>query len=602
MKVPKYIKIITALFSFILFAISGYAQRIIEGEVLSATDQTPIPGVNVIISGTTTGTITDFNGKFKLEIPSETSLDFSYIGFLKETIATEGKKFIKVLLIEDIKDLGEVVVIGYGTQKKEDLTGAIAMVESEDLKKTKDVSVLKALQGKASGVYISTPGGKPGQGASVKIRGVGSINMNAEPLYIVNGNEVSASDMNNISPNNIESISVLKDASSTAIYGARGANGVIIIETIRGERGSAKPSITVDQYTGFSKMAGSYTPLDRDGYRDYMKIAYDDYSSEKIASGAWLSDKDRGNFYYHYYTDSARASNNNLETNTNQLDELIQTALIHSLNVNISGGSENSNYSIGGSHSYEDGTVINTNFKRSSFYMTNDVNLTDRIKVGQSFNLASSESNELRDWYHNGGLLKAAIQASPFMPLYDDNARIGTWGGPVDTLTGNNTVTNAFAEHNTISHVQKNNHFYGNVYAEIEPVKNLKYKFTANYNYGTFERNLYKEAYTLGNVLMRDHEIDERAVNRNISEKYWQLGQLLTYNGSYDALNYSAMIGWERNYRYTDNLSLLGTGFTSPELTTFPNATIIKSITNESRNERKMESYLGRIMLDYRNK
>lgn len=602
MEIPKKIKTIVAFLCLMLSSTAIFSQKTIEGEVLSATDQTPIPGVNVIISGTMTGTITDMNGKFTLDLPSGGELlEFSYIGFLSEEISTEGKDYLKVLLVEDIKNLDEVVVIGYGTQKKEDLTGAVSVIEMEDLKKTKDISVVKSLQGKTTGVYISTPSGKPGEAASVKIRGVGSINMNAEPLYIVNGNEVKASDINHISPSNIESISVLKDASATAIYGARGANGVIIIETIRGDR-NAKPTVTIDQYVGFSKTAGMYEPLDRDGYRDYMELAYDDYAEERTAIGAWDSYTDSENFYYHYYTDSARASNDNLETNTNQLDKIFQTAMVSNLNVTVSGGSENANYSIGGSYSNEEGTIINTGYRRASFFMNNDINITDWLKVGQSFTTVRSESNELRDWYHNGGLIKAGIQASPFMHLYDENAEIGKWGGPVDTLTGGNIVTNAYAEHNTYSRVHKNNHFYGNIYAELEPVKNLKYKFTANYNYGLFESNMYKEAYTLGNIMQRDHRIDERDYRRNIGEQFWQLSQLVTYNNSFNGLNYSAMLGWERNYRYGDDLYLHGEGFISPKLTTFPNATGGSSISGESRNVRKMESYLGRIMLDYNNK
>ena len=567
------------------------------------TDNLPLPGVTVVISGTMNGTITNEEGKFKIALPTPNEiLVFSYIGFLTEEVATSGQNQLKVILDEDIKDIDELVVIGYGTQKKSDLTGAVSVVEMEDLKKTKDISVMKSLQGKTSGIYISTPSGKPGAGSSVKIRGVGSINMNAEPLYLLNGNEVKSSDINNISPSNIASISILKDASATAIYGARGANGVIIIETIKGDRKAKKPTVTLDYYIGLSKMDGMYKPLDRDGYRDYMKIVYDNYASDKIASGTWDSYYARDNYYYNYYTDSARASNNNLETNTNQLDLLFQTAKVTNLNVNVSGGSEKSNYSIGGSYSNEEGTIINTGYRRANFFMNNDIDLIDWLKVGQSITMVNSTSDELRDWYHNGGLLKAGIQASPFMSIYDENAEIGNWGCLVDTLTGGNIVTNAYAEHNTYKRKNENNNFYGNLYVQMEPIKNLQYKITANYNYGTFESNMYKEAYTLGNIKQRDHRIDERDYYRNISELYWQLGQLLTYNNSSGGLNYSIMAGWERNYRYSDNLYLRGEGFVSPELTTFPNAVSSSSISGESRNERKMESYLGRIMLDFRNR
>ena len=226
----------------------------------------PIIGANVLIKGTTNGTVTDIDGKFSIEAESNAVLDISYIGYLTKEITVGNQKVINVVLVEDTKTLDEVVVIGYGTQKKADLTGSVANITTDKLSTQSNVNIGQALQGKIAGVDIVSQGGAPGQSSRIMVRGIGTLN-NANPLYIVDGMYMSS--MDNLNPNDIESIDVLKDASSAAIYGSRAANGVIIITTKSGSNTEGKPIIDV------SANVGVQTPskyLDMLGADDWSRL------------------------------------------------------------------------------------------------------------------------------------------------------------------------------------------------------------------------------------------------------------------------------------------------------------------------------------------
>jgi TonB-linked SusC/RagA family outer membrane protein len=574
-----------------------YSQTQISGRVTAESDKQPLPGVNVFVEGTTDGTITDINGEFSLEVlnPDTSRLVFSYVGYIKQVVEISDSRYLEIQLREDIEQLEEIVVIGYGTSKKEDLTGAVAVVDMDELEQTKDISLDRALQGRASGVYVSSSSGQPGSGASVKIRGVGSINMESEPLYIVDGNEISSNNITHLSPSNIASISVLKDASATAIYGARGANGVILIETIRGNRDGGRPSVNLESFAGFARVANMYEPMSASQYADFYRQAYTAFLDDM-----GLPFETPENIYYHVYSDSARAANNNLETNRNHLDLLYRTAFLTTLNANISGGAENINYSMGASYSTEEGTLENTGYRRINFYINSDADLLKWLRVGQSINIVNARTNELKDFYENGPLLKAGVQASPFMRDIIDESQLGGYGGLNYRHVGKNDVTNIFAEQNLYSHTNDRLMAYTNAYIEIEPLPNLNYRLSANYNFGLQERDLFKNAYTFGDLTTRDHPVNERLYNRDISDRFWQLGQLLSYNNSVGELNYSFVLGWERNYRYNDFIKLTARDYESQEVITFLNAAN-NSISDNKAYERKMESYLGRLVLDFRN-
>src|SRR5690554_3631488 len=243
-------KKILFLFLCSLFALGVYAQDItLSGKVTAADNGEPLPGVSVVVKGTTNGTVTDMNGNYQLRVPSDAVMQYSFIGMQTQEIPVNGRTEINVVLESEAFDVDEVVVVGYGTQKKSLVTGAIAKVGGEELQKTSDMRVTQALQGKTAGVVISNNSGQPGDQVSIRIRGIGT-NGEAEPLYIVDGLPMGGAGIDFLNSNDIESIEVLKDAASAAIYGARGANGVILITTKTGKKGE-KLTVSYDGYYAF---------------------------------------------------------------------------------------------------------------------------------------------------------------------------------------------------------------------------------------------------------------------------------------------------------------------------------------------------------------
>lgn len=226
-------KLLSVLFLLSFTLASVYAQTVqtiqVKGTVVSATDNEPLPGVNVVLKGSTHGGITDIDGNFNLAVPVDAVLSVSYIGFKSQEVAVNGKTNLRIVLVEDTETLDEVVVVGYGVQKKSVVTASIAKVSSEDLEKTAPVRVDAALKGLASGVQVTTQNGQPGSSSVVRVRGIGTIN-NSDPLYIVDGMPIGGG-IDNINPQDIASIEVLKDAASAAVYGARAANGVVLVTT-----------------------------------------------------------------------------------------------------------------------------------------------------------------------------------------------------------------------------------------------------------------------------------------------------------------------------------------------------------------------------------
>ena len=234
----------------------------------TVTDQAgmPVIGANIVVKGSSTGTITDFDGKFSLEVPSGSVLVVSYIGYLSQEVPVGNKTTINVTLKEDTQALDEVVVVGYGTMKKSDITGAISSVSEESIARQPVANVSTALQGLATGVSVTSSSGSPGEAATIRIRGVGTVN-DAEPLYVVDGMPVT--DINYLSTSDIQSIEVLKDASASAIYGSRGANGVILITTKKGEVG--KTTVTLDAYWGMNKVLNNLDLMSGPEWYDYQE-------------------------------------------------------------------------------------------------------------------------------------------------------------------------------------------------------------------------------------------------------------------------------------------------------------------------------------------
>jgi TonB-linked SusC/RagA family outer membrane protein len=311
------------MFTINFFVVSSFAQTIVTGTVIDSKTSDVIPGVNVIIEGTTQGTITNLNGNYSIEVSNpDATLVFSFIGYTSQKVALNGITELNILLTEDLLNLDEVVVIGYGTVKKSDLTGSVSVVSTKELTKNPAVSAAMALQGKAPGVLVSQSG-KPGAGPTIRVRGVGSINNGSDPIYIVDG--VQIGNIDNIQPQDIESLQVLKDASASAIYGANGSNGVIIVTTKRGKSG--KPVVNLNTYVGLSLAPKRYDVMNADQYSAFYSKLYGAKPEYEQA------------FREKYYGPGWREG-------TDWQKELFHNGMTQNYNLSISGGGDNSNYSL----------------------------------------------------------------------------------------------------------------------------------------------------------------------------------------------------------------------------------------------------------------
>lgn len=422
---------------------------------ISTAEGEPIPFVNVILKGTSTGTSADMDGNYAISAPADGTLVFSYIGYATREIAINGQTEINVNLAEDLAALDEVVVVGYGTQQKKDLTSAVSVVDSEQISKRQTTTVAESLQGLASGVNVRG-GGQPGQEARIEIRGLKNL-QGSNPLYVIDGLVTTAN--RDFNPNDIESIQILKDAAAAAIYGSRAANGVIIITTKKGKKGPLKVTVS-------SKMSITDIPrYDLAGQEEFVRLnnmAYDN-------GGVPRQELD-------------------LSVNTNWQEEVFRTGLIQDQNVSFSGGGENSSYFISGNYFGNKGTVISTDFDRVSFRV-NSSGEKGIFSIGENLALSNAKSDDIggSDGFR-GNPFFDVVRLFPTIPVYDEDNPGGYGYG--ESGVANVFAANPVAIANLIDQETENFRIRGNVWAELDPFPWLNYRF--NFGYETsFDEFIY---------------------------------------------------------------------------------------------------------------
>ncbi len=397
----------------IFYSMTSYGQGTISvsGSVLDSKNGEPLIGVSVMVKGTASGTITNIDGKFSLQTAPDATLIFSYMGYANKEISIGNRKELTVMLEEKSESLDEVVVIGYGVQKKSDITGAISSVSGKDINNVPVASALQALQGKAAGVNIIQNTGAPGGNTTIKIRGTGTIN-DADPLYVVDGFIVDG--ISHLNPNDIANLEVLKDAASSAVYGARAANGVVVITTKSGEQGKTK--ITFDTFVGISNPWKKISVLDIEQFalmQDYIN-GLSNYSSE--GKLYYSKNPDTQELYYDqskfHRIDTIR--NNSPE---NWWDAVTQTGFKQQYNLSVSGGNEKNKYMISGSYYDEKGIVKTSGYNRFNVRM----NLNSQLASWLNLSSNIMYTNESRDLVPEGqnSILKRALYQSPMVYTYN---------------------------------------------------------------------------------------------------------------------------------------------------------------------------------------
>jgi TonB-dependent starch-binding outer membrane protein SusC len=410
------------LFSFsLVFALSAVAQdRVVSGKVTSVEDGSALPGVNVLVKGTTNGAVTDVDGKYSLSVAGGGTLVFSFIGLKSAEVAIGERTVVDLAMEADVQQLSEVVVVGYGTQIKQDLTGNIAQIKAKDLEYVPAPTVDAILQGKAAGVYVNSQSGKLGQSVSVRIRGNSSISASNQPLYVVDGVPIttdsqssyggSTNPLIDLNPNDIESLEILKDASAGAIYGSRAANGVVLITTKRGKAG--KTNITFNYQTGFSESTKRVPFLNSEQYAELLYegakyidddngTPYDDPFSETVYVTDWMD-------YYSYgkwLTDK--------KTTYEWQDVVFQKGGYNQADIQMSGGNETTKFFVSGQYLKQGGIIVGNDIERMTGRMNLDQKVTDWLTIGLNMNFARTYNRRLPD----DNAFSNPLQSVALMPM-----------------------------------------------------------------------------------------------------------------------------------------------------------------------------------------
>lgn len=510
----------------ILYSISGYAQtKTVTGKVTGADDSQPVAAVAVKIKGKPGGTSTNVNGEYSLRAQVGDVLIFSSVGFQPTQVTIGASNVINVKLKEDIKALDEVVVVGYGVQRKKVVTGATVQVRGEDLQKQNTTNALQALQGQTPGVQITSTSGQPGEGMKVVIRGLGTVN-NAGPLYIVDG--VQTGDISYLNPADIESIDILKDAASAAIYGSQAANGVVLVTTRQGKVGQAG-QITFDSYTGVQNLAQKAHLLNAQQYASIMNEAA--VNSGKLP----------------YFTNDSIAK---MGPGTNWLDEMfVNDAVTQNYALGAQGSTNGSVFSSSLSYTSQEGIVGGknlSNYQRFNFKTNSEHNFyKDIIKMGEHMTFSYIKSNGVQVGNQYNNTLRGAFNTSPFVPMYDAN------GNFFDNSNSEwyNGEANPYAQMVYSNQNRRNNQrLVGDVYLIAQPFKGLTFKSSLGMDYTVYESRSFSPIYKLS---IYTYNNSTRATQSMDKSRSFLWENLLSYKFTLNNSHHFEVLGGTSSYHYT---------------------------------------------------
>jgi len=543
-------------------------KKTVKGVVTDQKSATPLPGVTVIVKGTTVGSITDFDGKFSLTATDKDVLEFSFIGYLKKEVRVADQTTLNVALVEDVVGLDEVVVTGYGVQKKSDLTGAVSSVSAEKLSSVPVASVEHALQGQAAGVNIIPKSGRPGEGADIQIRGISSVN-GTKPLVIIDG---VSGDLNSLSAGDIASVEVLKDASSAAIYGATGGNGVILVTTKNGKAG--KMRISLNAYRGFENPVGKIEMMNS---QEYMELCEEVEATKKIP--------------INYQPDT-------LKTYDYQ-DIAFKQAISENYDLSISGGNDVSTYMFSTSLDKQGGLIKNTDYQRFTIRINSEHKVNKHITFDEKVVFVNTKKEGFDDWYwhnyYNNPVLNI-ISADPTIPAYDAN---GKW-----TISSKN-VANPMVSFDMKDKVDKNNSIEGNFGVKINLFKGFDYqsRITAKLSMG--DNKEYQAIYWASPTVYNTQDKLSQGMSKGMS---YNFQNYISYQTTIaEKHNIQAMVGMEASKWWGYDISGTRVDMASSD----PNMLYLSKSTNSSDDVQNVtgggyiganQAYFGRLNYDFNGK
>ncbi|WP_348824515.1 SusC/RagA family TonB-linked outer membrane protein [Flavobacterium aestuarii] len=590
-----------SLIFFLLTSSFVFAQTKIQGTVKDVSG-IPLPGANVTIVGTKTTVTTDFDGTFSVQAPPAASLTVSMVGFITKTVLVNGQAKISVVLKQSAEDLREVVVnVGYGTQKKKDVNSAISSIKSQDLKDSPKVTFDQMIQGKAAGVTVTNNTGQPGGDVSVKIRGTTSIGGTNEPLYIVDGIPISGDATNSstsgrplaagytgsnaasvtvsplslVNPNDIETMDILKDASATAIYGSRGANGVIVITTKSGKKGTGK--LTYDTYFASQTQAKLL---------DTMTLSQFAAQQNALAVQTGRDDALRPEF----------AKPELLGSGTNWQKEIYQTGTLASHQLSFSGGKDGMTYYVSGGYLNQVGTVIGSGYKRYNFKTNVDAKVKEWLKIGVNVSAGISDEDITLNGSQNG-IISTSILGSPDVAVKNTD---GTYAGPPPSVPGRpnynfiNPVAAALLKTNNL--LRKS--FMGNFYSDVKLAKGLEYRFEFGGNTEISNNEEFNPTYTWG------ASVNEHASLTVRNQSWYSLNvkNLLTYRFALGKNNFNLLAGQEANDSHWQGNSAGVSDFLSNDITSISLGDQETLVYSDYKGSAALYSYFGRLIYDFNDK
>ena len=566
---------------FLLMCTFAQAQTLaVKGNVVSKNDGEPIVGVTVVENGkTTNGTITDIDGNFTLTVPQGAELNFSSLGFKSVTIAATQN--MKVQLVEDSELLDDVIVTGYMTEKKASLTGSVAVVKMKEVADIPTGNILTSLQGRVAGMNITTDGAPGGGNTSTLLRGVTTIN-NSSPLYVIDGIQTRDNIASILASNDVESIQVLKDAASAAIYGAQAANGVIIITTKKAKKGSVR--VNFDASLSAQTFVQGIDMLDAYEWGDVYWQAYHNTYGVYPNSAVYGNANTPVLQEYYYDANGIKIKSGN----TDWADEIYDTALMQNYNLSLSRGFEDGNVALTMNYMDQDGICRNTDYQRFNTRMSSNFNFLDnKIRVGESISV-----NHWKSHNNPSGIEELVIAQHPAIPVYDENG--GYAGGYVDILGDKpNAIRLTDNEAN-------NRHSYwrifGNAYVEVEPVKDLVFKSTFGMNYYTGFHSSFIPKWTEGSRVV---DVNELGVQEDNSIQ-WVWSNTVNYSKDFGKNSISGVLGMEAKREYGEHLYGYGRGLAieSTDYRYLDTVTEGKNVGNNSSSY-AMVSYFGKVNYDY---
>ncbi|WP_229204290.1 SusC/RagA family TonB-linked outer membrane protein [Dyadobacter alkalitolerans] len=579
----------------------------VSGRVTDEQQQ-PLVGVSIKVKDTTLGTITDIDGNYQLNMPDNIQgvLIFSFIGYLPAEQVVGNRTSIDVQLVPDAKSFSEVVVMGYGTQKRRDLTDAVASINTQSIKDQPLSNIAEAIAGRLPGVLVQQITGAPGSNVAIKVRGLGSINADNGPLIVLDGQPLNNGGLGLINPNDIEKIDVLKDASATAIYGSRGSNGVVMVTTKRGKAGVTR--INFDYYTGLQEITKKMDVLNSQQFAEYSKDAVNTAYLERVP-GASINDPNsvrppnlryryaRGEFPGINFDDPSSLANYDFQ------DMIFRQAPISSYQMSASGGTDKVQFAISGNYLNQDGIIKNSGIDRYSLRTNIDAQLTDKLKVGVSMSPSFTDEKRVNSDGHwsDNGIINSALALMPFVPIYQADGT--TYNGQVTYASTYNWtgVPNPVANITEIDNKVSNLRLLGNVYAELELWKGLKYR-------GTFGSDLIylRQNYFQSSALPLFNQLPPTPTNgfafssQNIN---WVNNHTLNYDfklGLDDSHSFGILLGMEAQKNNFEQSQVNANRFANDFVPTINAGTVTGG--NSLQEQWSLSSYFGRFNYAFQDK